>query len=102
MDYQQQAGASVEPLPAGPRKGMAIAAMVLGIVAVASMPLAPLLTPASVLAAVVGLILGLSAMRAARRSPATYAGSGQAIAGVVLSAFALVATLLVAMFFIAV
>jgi len=81
---------------------MALAAMVLGIVAVASMPLAPLLTPASVLAGVVGLVLGLMAMRAARRSPATHAGRGQAIAGVVLSAFALVATVIVVLFFISV
>lgn len=102
MDHQQQTGASVEASPPGPSKGMAIAAMVLGIVAVASAPLAPLLTPGSVLAAVVGLILGLMAMRAARRSPATYAGRGHAIAGVVLSAFALVATALVVWLFIAV
>lgn len=102
MDNQKQAGDSVEPSPPGPSKGMAIAAMVLGIVAVVSIPLAPLLTPASVLAGVVGLILGLLAMRAARRSPATYAGRNQAIAGVVLSAFTLVATTLVALFFIAV
>ena len=102
MDYQQQTKTGVEPSPPGPSKGMAIAAMVLGIVAVVSMPLAPLLTPASLLAGVVGLALGLLAMRSARRSPATYAGRGQAIAGVVLCAFTLVATALVFMLFISV
>lgn len=69
--------------------------MVLGIVAVASAPLAPTLTLVSILTGVVGLVLGLVALRGATKRPATHGGRGQAIAGVVLSAVALVGPVLV-------
>ncbi|MEI4272179.1 DUF4190 domain-containing protein [Klenkia sp. LSe6-5] len=94
MNTSRQGGADVRSSSA-PGKGKAIAAMVLGIVSVVSAPLAPVLTPVSIVAAVVGLALGWAALRGATRTPATDGGRGQATVGMVLSALTLVGTIVV-------
>lgn len=84
------------PLAAGPatgaRKGMAITAMVLGIV---SFPLMCAFFT-GILTALVGLILGIVALVRANRSPETYGGKGMAIAGVVVSGVAILSLPIVA------
>jgi len=102
MGNEQKFETSVQSAPTAPGKGVAVAAMVLGIVSVVSAPLAPLLTPISVGTGVIGLILGLVVLKGTRRRPATHGGRGQAIAGVVLSAITLLGTVLVLTLFISV
>jgi hypothetical protein len=69
---------------AGGRKGMAITALVLGI-------LSPLLACVGVgfLTAIVALILGIVAVVKAGKAPGVYGGKGAAIAGIVLGALTL-------------
>lgn len=65
-----------------PKKGLAIASLVLGILAV---PTAGLL----VLGAVIGIILGIVALAKAAKTPEAYGGKGMAIAGIVTNCLAL-------------
>src|SRR5262245_44592063 len=76
---------------AGERKGMAITALVLGI-------LSPLLACVGVgfLTAVVALILGIVAMVKAGKQPGVYGGKGAAIAGVILGGLTILALPIVA------
>jgi type IV pilus assembly protein PilA len=73
------------PLASGPaadaRKGMAITALVLGIL---SFPLVCAFG-AGLLTALIGLILGIVALVRANRNPETYGGKGMAIAGLITS-----------------
>ena len=61
-----------------PRKGMAISSLVLGILSIPTLGLL-------LIGGVVGLILGIIALRRVNRDPAAYGGKGIAIAGIVTS-----------------
>ncbi|MEJ5867136.1 DUF4352 domain-containing protein [Pseudokineococcus sp. 5B2Z-1] len=87
--YQPPAAAHHQP----PAKGMAIAALVLGIVAILGC-LIPLLNVFSLLLALVGLVLGIIAIRRVAKDSARFGGRGQAIAGVVLSVLAILGFIL--------
>jgi hypothetical protein len=66
------------PAPAPPRRGMAIASMVISIVSV--------LTCGGLIAGpILGLVFGIIALRRANREPAIFGGKGMAIAGIVMS-----------------
>lgn len=62
-----------------PRKGLAIASLVVGIVSV-------LTCGGLLVGAVAGIVLGIVALNKAKSNPAQHAGSGLAIAGIVISA----------------
>ncbi|WP_432521888.1 DUF4190 domain-containing protein [Kineococcus sp. SYSU DK006] len=79
---------SAPPLRAPAGRGLAVAAMVLGIVAVLGCYV-PILNVGSILIAVVGLVLGIVSLARSR------AGRGMAITGVALSAIAVVVAVLV-------
>jgi hypothetical protein len=68
---------------AGKKQGLAIASMIMSI---ASIPLMALLI--GMLLAPVAFILGIVGVKKANRYPAEYGGKGMAIAGIVVSAFA--------------
>ncbi|MEJ5943679.1 DUF4190 domain-containing protein [Pseudokineococcus basanitobsidens] len=74
------------------RKGLAIAALVLGLVAILGC-LVPVLNIGSIVIGVVGLALGVTALLLARR--ATHGGRGMAIAGTVLSTLAIIGAVIV-------
>lgn len=65
-----------------PRKGMAIASLVLGIVGIPTIGCLGA-------GAIAGIVLGVLALIKAGRSPAEYGGKGMAIAGIVLSGLAI-------------
>ena len=65
-----------------PRKGMAVASLVFGIISIPTLGLA-------LVGGVAGLILGIVALRRANRNPAAYGGKGLAIGGIVTSAMSL-------------
>jgi signal peptidase I len=65
------------------RKGMAVTSLVIGLVSVLTLGL-------FLVGALVGLILGLVALRRTQRNPAQYGGAGYAIAGITTSAVGLV------------
>jgi len=71
-----------ELTPDKPKKGMAIASLVLGIVGIPTLGLC-------FIGGIAGLILGVIAMTRAGKNPAKYAGKGLAIAGIVLSSLSL-------------
>jgi type IV pilus assembly protein PilA len=74
---------STDPYPtAAPRRGMAIASLVLGIL---SLPTFGCL----LFGAVAGIVLGVMALMRANREPAVYGGKGMAIGGIVTSALSL-------------
>ena len=67
--------------PAGhKRTGLAIASLVIGIVSI-------LTCGGLLVGAIVGIVLGIVALNKAKKDPAQFAGSGLAIAGIVISAF---------------
>src|SRR5687767_13582431 len=68
---------------ASPRKGLAIASLVLGIVGVPTLGLGGV-------GALLGIVLGAAALVKAGRAPRQYGGRGMAIAGIVLSAISVV------------
>ena len=77
------------PTASPPRKGLAIAALVVGIVSI--------LTCGGLLVGpIVGIVLGIVALNKAKSNPAQYAGRGLAIAGIVTSAFSVVPGVLAA------
>jgi len=61
-----------------PRKGLAVTSLVLGILSIPTLGLA-------LVGGVISLILGIIALRKAKRDPATYGGKSLAIAGIVTS-----------------
>lgn len=65
------------------RKGLAAASLVIGLVSILTLGL-------FLVGPVVGLILGLVALRRTQRDPAQYGGAGYAIAGITTSAVSLV------------
>src|SRR5262249_27402949 len=65
------------------RKGMAAASLIIGLVSVLTLGL-------FLVGAVLGLTLGLVALRRTQRDPAQYGGAGYAIAGITTSAVGLV------------
>jgi signal peptidase I len=65
------------------RKGLAAASLVIGLVSILTLGL-------FLVGAIVGLILGLVALRRAQRDPAQYGGAGYAIGGITMSAVGLV------------
>jgi hypothetical protein len=67
-----------------PRKGMAVASLVIGIL---SLPTLGLL----IVGGVIGLVLGIVALSQAARAPETYGGKGAAIGGIVCSGLSLLA-----------
>lgn len=73
------------------RKGMAVAALVLGILAILGC-LIPVLNIFSILLAIVGLILGVLAVRKAKQP--THGGRRMGVAGIVLSVLAIVGAIL--------
>ncbi|MCI0486474.1 MAG: DUF4190 domain-containing protein [Blastocatellia bacterium] len=68
--------------PAAPRKGMAIASLVIGIL---SIPTFGLL----MVGAITGLVLGLVALKKNKRDPSQYGGRGIAMAGIATSGFSI-------------
>lgn len=83
-----QSAPAMSPAPVRPRNGLAVAALVLGIVAALGC-LVPVLNIGSIVLAVVGLVLGLVSLVKRR------AGKGMAIAGIVLSVVAIVTAIIV-------
>jgi hypothetical protein len=71
-----------------PKKGMATAALVLGILAILGC-LIPIINVFSLILALIGLVLGFLAFRKVKKDPVQFAGKGQAIAGIVLSVLAI-------------
>ena len=78
--------------PPSAKRGLAVASLVLGILAVLGC-LIPLLNVVSILLGLVGVVLGFVALRAAARRRA--GGKGLAVTGLVLSVLAIVAAILV-------
>jgi hypothetical protein len=78
------------PKPAG--SGLAVAALVLGILGLLSFWV-PVVNVVAILMAVVGIVLGVLAVRGVKRG--TQAGKGMAIAGIVLSALTVVGAIVV-------
>ena len=77
------------PTTSPPRKGLAIAALVVGIVSI--------LTCGGLLVGpIVGIVLGIVALNKAKSNPAQYAGRGLAIAGIVTSVCSVVPGVLAA------
>jgi type II secretory pathway pseudopilin PulG len=72
-----------------PKKGLAIASLVLGIL---GLPTAGLL----VLGALIGIVLGIVALVQANKTPETHGGVGVAIAGIATNCFALALTPVIA------
>ncbi len=68
---------------ARPRKGLAIASLVAGIVSIPTLGLL-------VVGAVTGVVLGAGALSRVNKNPMGYAGKGMAIAGIITSAVSLV------------
>lgn len=91
---EQQPAAQPPYQPQQQKKGLAVAALVLGILAILGC-LIPLLNVFSILLALVGLVLGVVAVRKAKKSPMTHGGRGQGIAGIVLSVLAILGAVLV-------
>src|SRR5262245_3543282 len=75
--------ASTVSTPVQTRKGLAAASLVIGLISILTLGL-------FLVGALVGLVLGLVALRRAQREPARYGGSGYAIAGITTSAVGLV------------
>lgn len=65
-----------------PRKGLAIASLVLGIISVPTLGLI-------FVGAIVGIVLGIVALSKAKSNPTQYAGKGLAIAGIIISSLSL-------------
>src|SRR5215813_5896468 len=65
------------------RTGMAVTSLVIGVISILTLGL-------FLVGALVGLILGLVALRRTQREPARYGGAGYAIAGITTSAVSLV------------
>lgn len=65
-----------------PRKGLAIASLVLGIISIPTLGLV-------CVGGMVGIILGVLALNKAKSNPTKYAGKGLAIAGIITSALSL-------------
>jgi type IV pilus assembly protein PilA len=81
------AGLSWSPRPQRePRKGLAVAALVLGILSIPTLG-------CFVVGAAAAIIMGIVALTRANRSPDEYGGKGQAIGGIVCGGFSLVAAL---------
>src|SRR6266481_744705 len=81
---------STQPVPAGPsraRNGLGVAALVLGVASLVA-GISFVLFPLALIGGLVGLILGIIALARGKNRGAT--NSGQAIAGVVCCALALV------------
>ncbi|HKC11806.1 MAG TPA: DUF4190 domain-containing protein [Vicinamibacteria bacterium] len=66
----------------GPRRGLAISALVLGIVSLPTMGLVGI-------GAMLGIVLGVVALVKARNAPTEYGGKGIAVAGIALSALSI-------------
>ena len=73
-----------QPQPHAPRKGLAIASLVLGILSVPTLGLL-------FVGACAGIGLGIAALMKAKQSPQEYGGKGMAIVGLVMSALSLLA-----------
>jgi len=73
-----------QPQPRAPRKGLAIASLVLGILSVPTLGLL-------FVGACAGIGLGIAALMKAKQSPQEYGGKGMAIVGLVMSALSLLA-----------
>jgi len=84
----QYAGAPAQQ-PA--KKGLAVAALVLGIIAILGC-LIPVLNVVSIVLALLAIVLGAVAMRAARKGRA--GGKGMALAGIILSVLAIIGAVL--------
>lgn len=70
------------PIPAKPRKGLAITSLVLGIISIPTLGLC-------FVGGIAGIILGIIALNKAKSNPAQNAGRGLAIAGIVLSSLSI-------------
>jgi type II secretory pathway pseudopilin PulG len=68
--------------PTKPRRGLAIASLVLGIIGIPTLGLL-------CVGGITGIILGIIALNKVKSNPAQYAGRGLAIAGIVLSALSM-------------
>jgi competence protein ComGC len=73
--------ADIAPTDA-PRKGLAIASLVLGIISIPTLGLL-------FIGGIAGIVLGIVALNKAKQNPAQYAGRGLAIAGIVTSTLSL-------------
>jgi type II secretory pathway pseudopilin PulG len=73
---------------ASPRKGLAIASLIIGIL---SLPTAGLL----LVGAISSIVMGIMALRRATNHPSQYAGKGLAIGGIVTGALSLVVTFVI-------
>lgn len=83
FNYQQPPGhGSFQPPPAKPRKGLAVASLVIGIISIPTLGLL-------MVGAIVGLILGIVAAVKASNQPQFYGGKGFAIGGIVTSVLSL-------------
>lgn len=89
---QPVSGYQGSPTPSTPGSGMAIGAMVLGILGILSFWV-PVFNIGAILLAIVGVILGVLAIRGIKRG--TQSGKGMAIAGIVLSALTIVGAIVV-------
>ncbi|MFZ5869630.1 MAG: DUF4190 domain-containing protein [Actinomycetota bacterium] len=89
---QPVSGYQSSPTPSTPGSGMAIGAMVLGILGILSFWV-PVFNIGAILLAIVGVILGVLAIRGIKRG--TQSGKGMAIAGIVLSALTIVGAIVV-------
>lgn len=84
----QYAGA---PAPQPVKKGLAVASLVLGILALIGC-LIPLLNVVSILLAIVAIVLGVLAVRAVKKGRS--GGKGMAVTGIILSVLAIIGAII--------